>query len=58
MVQCDETHDGFEGEYNMNVCVVVSESMFSPHNHVLTVGLPVFCSAGPTLLPVKLWSTW
>ena len=46
------------GSCNMNVCEVVSESMVFPHNHVLTLGLPVFCSAAPTLFLVKLWSTW
>jgi hypothetical protein len=42
----------------MNVCAVVSEFMLFPHNHVLTLGLPAFCSAAPTLLLVKLRSTW
>ena len=46
------------GSYNMNVCVVVSESLVFPHNHVLTLGLPAFCSDEPTLLLVKLRSTW
>ena len=35
---------------NMNVCEVVSESMLFPHNHVLTLVLPAFCSAAPTLV--------
>jgi hypothetical protein len=39
----------------MTVSVVGSDSIFSQHIHMLT---PVFCSAAPTLVPVKLRSTW
>jgi hypothetical protein len=35
-------YEGLGGACNMNVGAVVSESMLSPHNHVLNLGLPAF----------------
>ena len=42
----------------MTVCVARSDSILPQHIHMKTPGLPVFCSAAPTLVPVKVRSTW
>ena len=53
-----EAQHGLGGARNMTVSVSGSDSIMSQHIHMLTPGLPVFCSAAPTLVPMKVRSTW
>ena len=53
-----EAQHGLGGARNMTVSAAGSDSIMSQHIHMLTPGLPVFCSAAPTLVPMKVRSTW
>jgi len=53
-----EAQHGLGGARNMTVSAAGSDSIMSQHIHMLTTGLPVFCSAAPTLVPMKVRSMW
>ena len=52
-----EAQHGLGGAWNMTVSAAGLDSRVSQHIHMLNPGLPVFCSAAPTLVPMKVRST-